>query len=130
MGAVDGTMTVMNGTAGAHGGDDYQQWMEAKVAQGKASPQTQRHGGEVYSNTLPVRKVAPAKSKTTLSKDSHCGLESNQGPTCIWTDSLFIRNFNQHMKSDDFMSASPNKLSLTFKCISIHFGGKIIKRFR
>ncbi|XP_030255692.1 brain-specific angiogenesis inhibitor 1-associated protein 2-like isoform X2 [Sparus aurata] len=68
MGAVDGTMTVMNGTAGAHGGDDYQQWMEAKVAQGKASPQTQRHGGEVYSNTLPVRKVAPAKSKTTLTE--------------------------------------------------------------
>lgn len=58
----------MNGTAGAHGGEDYQQWMEGKVAQGKASPQTQRHGGEVYSNTLPVRKVAPAKSKTTLSK--------------------------------------------------------------
>ncbi|XP_073345576.1 BAR/IMD domain-containing adapter protein 2 isoform X1 [Pagrus major] len=68
MGAVDGTMTVMNGTAGAHGGDDYQQWMEAKVAQGKASPQTQRHGAEVYSNTLPVRKVAPAKSKTTLTE--------------------------------------------------------------
>lgn len=59
----------MNGTAGAHGGEDYQQWMEGKVAQGKVSPQIQRHGGEVYSNTLPVRKVAPAKSKTTLSKD-------------------------------------------------------------
>lgn len=65
-------MTVMNGTAGAHGGDDYQQWMEGKVAQGKVSSQTQRHGGEVYSNTLPVRKVAPAKSKTTLSKDTVC----------------------------------------------------------
>lgn len=62
----------MNGTAGAHGGEDYQQWVEGKVAQGKASPQTQRHGGEVYSNTLPVRKVAPAKSKTTLSKDTCC----------------------------------------------------------
>lgn len=57
----------MNGTAGAHGGEDYQQWMEGKVAQGKVSPQIQR--GEVYSNTLPVRKVAPAKSKATLSKD-------------------------------------------------------------
>ncbi|XP_070846321.1 BAR/IMD domain-containing adapter protein 2 isoform X2 [Chaetodon trifascialis] len=68
MGGVDGGMAVMNGTAGAHGGDDYQQWMEGKVAQGKVSPQTQRHGGEVYSNTLPVRKVAPAKSKTTLTE--------------------------------------------------------------
>ncbi|XP_067344553.1 BAR/IMD domain-containing adapter protein 2 isoform X7 [Channa argus] len=68
MGAAEGGMTVMNGTAGAHGGEDYQQWMEGKVAQGKASPQTQRHGGEVYSNTLPVRKAAPAKSKTTLTE--------------------------------------------------------------
>lgn len=69
MGGAEGGMAVMNGTAGAHGGEDYQQWMEGKVAQGKVSPQIQRHGGEVYSNTLPVRKVAPAKSKTTLSKD-------------------------------------------------------------
>lgn len=59
-------MTVVNGEAGAHGGDDYQHWVEGKVAKGKAG---QRHGAEVYSNTLPVRKVAPAKSKTTLSKD-------------------------------------------------------------
>uniref|UniRef100_A0A3Q4I4Z5 BAR/IMD domain-containing adapter protein 2 n=1 Tax=Neolamprologus brichardi TaxID=32507 RepID=A0A3Q4I4Z5_NEOBR len=65
---VEGGMPVMNGTAGVHGGEDYQQWMEGKIAQGKASPQTQRHGGEVYSNTLPVRKAAPAKSKTTLTE--------------------------------------------------------------
>lgn len=77
MGGVEGGMPVMNGTAGAHGGEDYQQWMEGKVAQGKASPQTQRHGGEVYSNTLPVRKAAPAKSKTMLSKDTHCELMSS-----------------------------------------------------
>ncbi|MEQ2158582.1 hypothetical protein GOODEAATRI_013710 [Goodea atripinnis] len=56
-------MPVMNGAAG---GEDYQQWMESKVAQGKASPQPQRHGAEVYSNTLPVRKAAPTKSKTPL----------------------------------------------------------------
>ncbi|KAF7666301.1 hypothetical protein LDENG_00112260 [Lucifuga dentata] len=68
MGGVDGAMPVMNGTAGAHGGEDYQQWMESKAAQGKVSPQTQRHGGDVYSNTLPVRKVAPAKSKTSLTE--------------------------------------------------------------
>ncbi|XP_037610095.1 brain-specific angiogenesis inhibitor 1-associated protein 2 isoform X5 [Sebastes umbrosus] len=85
MGGVEGGMAVMNGTAGAHGGEDYQQWMEGKVAQGKPSPQTQRHGGEVYSNTLPVRKVAPAKSKTTLtetrtlprSSSMAAGLEKN-----------------------------------------------------
>ncbi|XP_031170699.1 brain-specific angiogenesis inhibitor 1-associated protein 2 isoform X5 [Sander lucioperca] len=65
---MEGGMPVMNGTGGAHGGEDYQQWMEGKVAQSKASPQTQRHGGEGYSNTLPVRKVAPAKSKTTLTE--------------------------------------------------------------
>ncbi|XP_068162076.1 BAR/IMD domain-containing adapter protein 2-like isoform X2 [Antennarius striatus] len=82
---MDGGMTVMNGEAGAHGGEDYQQWMEGKVAQGKTSPQTQRHGGEVYSNTLPVRKVAPAKSKNTLmetrtlprSSSMAAGLERN-----------------------------------------------------
>lgn len=70
-------MAAMNGTAGAHGGEDYQQWMEGKAAQGKASPQSQRHGGDVYSNTLPVRKAAPAKSKTTLSKTTDC---CNVGP--------------------------------------------------
>lgn len=70
MGGAEGGMPVMNGTAGAHAAEDYQQWMESKVAQGKASPQFPRHGGDVYSNTLPVRKVAPAKSKATLSKDA------------------------------------------------------------
>uniref|UniRef100_A0A3B3DNS2 BAR/IMD domain-containing adapter protein 2 n=1 Tax=Oryzias melastigma TaxID=30732 RepID=A0A3B3DNS2_ORYME len=75
MGGVDGG--AMNGAAG---GEDYQQWMEAKVAQGKASPQTQRHGAEVYSNTLPVRKVAPTKVETrTLPRSSSmaAGLERN-----------------------------------------------------
>uniref|UniRef100_A0A8C2X437 BAR/IMD domain-containing adapter protein 2 n=1 Tax=Cyclopterus lumpus TaxID=8103 RepID=A0A8C2X437_CYCLU len=83
LGGVEGGMPAMNGTAGAHGGEDYQQWMEVKVAQGKAS--TQRHGGEVYSNTLPVRKAAPAKSKTPLtetrtlprSSSMAAGLEKN-----------------------------------------------------
>uniref|UniRef100_A0A3P8UIC1 BAR/IMD domain-containing adapter protein 2 n=1 Tax=Cynoglossus semilaevis TaxID=244447 RepID=A0A3P8UIC1_CYNSE len=67
------------------GGGDYQQWMEEKEVQGKVSPQTQRHGGEVFSNTLPVRKAAPAKSKTTLtetrtlprSSSMAAGLEKN-----------------------------------------------------
>nr|XP_054605443.1 brain-specific angiogenesis inhibitor 1-associated protein 2 isoform X5 [Nothobranchius furzeri] len=82
MGGVDGAMPVMNG---APGGEDYQQWMEGKVAQAKASPQTQRHGAEVYSNTLPVRKAGPAKSKATLletrtlprSSSMAAGLERN-----------------------------------------------------
>ncbi|XP_008313250.2 brain-specific angiogenesis inhibitor 1-associated protein 2 isoform X3 [Cynoglossus semilaevis] len=85
MGVVDGGL--MNGVGGANvaGGGDYQQWMEEKEVQGKVSPQTQRHGGEVFSNTLPVRKAAPAKSKTTLtetrtlprSSSMAAGLEKN-----------------------------------------------------
>ncbi|XP_043958829.1 brain-specific angiogenesis inhibitor 1-associated protein 2-like isoform X7 [Gambusia affinis] len=79
---MDGAMPVMNGAAG---GEDYQQWMESKLPQGKASPQPQRHGAEVYSNTLPVRKAAPTKSKTpqletrTLPRSSSmaAGLERN-----------------------------------------------------
>jgi len=62
LGAGDAAMPVMNGGAG---GEDYQQWMEGKVAQGKASR------GEVYSNTLPVRKAGPAKTRTPLSKNTH-----------------------------------------------------------
>ncbi|XP_028332128.1 brain-specific angiogenesis inhibitor 1-associated protein 2 isoform X1 [Gouania willdenowi] len=64
---MDGSMPMLNGT-GAHGGEEYQQWMEGKASQTKVSPQPQRHGAEGYSNTLPVRKVAPAKSKTTLTE--------------------------------------------------------------
>lgn len=84
----------MNGTAGAHGGagggggEDYQHWMEGKMAQAQAQAlqaqalqsqvakassqhhsQPHRQGSEVYSNTLPVRKNAPAKSNTTMGKE-------------------------------------------------------------
>ncbi|KAK6328427.1 hypothetical protein J4Q44_G00004050 [Coregonus suidteri] len=89
-GGVDGGMPIMNGTAGAHGGagggggEDYQHWMEGKMAQAqaqalqaaKASTQPQHHsqphrqGSEVYSNTLPVRKNAPAKSNTTIGPET------------------------------------------------------------
>lgn len=63
------SVPMLNGTAGAHGGEDYQHWMDSQAAQGKsASTQVHRHSGEVYSNTLPVRKVAPTKSKSTLGK--------------------------------------------------------------
>ncbi|KAM6897718.1 BAR/IMD domain-containing adapter protein 2 [Xenentodon cancila] len=65
VGVVDGGMQVVNGAAG---GEDYPQWGEGKVAQGKTPAQTQRYGAEVYSNTLPVRKAAPSKSKTTLTE--------------------------------------------------------------
>ncbi|XP_041671840.1 brain-specific angiogenesis inhibitor 1-associated protein 2 isoform X3 [Cheilinus undulatus] len=85
MGGLEGGMPLMNGTAGVHGGEDYQQWVDAKVAQGKVTAQTQRHGAEVFSNTLPVRKVAPAKSKTAMmetrtlprSSSMAAGLERN-----------------------------------------------------
>lgn len=75
-GGVEGGMMALNGTAGPQGVEDYQQWMEGKVTQGKASLQGQRPGGDVYSNTLPVRKVAPAKSKSSLSKHT-CALHVN-----------------------------------------------------
>ncbi|XP_063077988.1 brain-specific angiogenesis inhibitor 1-associated protein 2 [Engraulis encrasicolus] len=68
MGLDGGVM--LNG--GAHGGDDYQHWMEGKgaVGQGKASAQGHRMGGDSYSNTLPARKVAPAKSSSSSSAET------------------------------------------------------------
>ncbi|KAM9559867.1 BAR/IMD domain-containing adapter protein 2 isoform 1-T1 [Salvelinus alpinus] len=94
-GGVDGGMPIMNGTAGAHGGagggggEDYQHWMEGKMAQAQAQAlqaqalqsqvakassqhhsQPHRQGSEVYSNTLPVRKNAPAKSNTTMGPET------------------------------------------------------------
>ncbi|KAG7491239.1 hypothetical protein MATL_G00000920 [Megalops atlanticus] len=76
-------MPMMNGTAGVHG-EDYQQWMEGKMVQGKPSPQPQRQAGDVYSNTLPVRKAQPTKSKATSetrtlprSSSMAAGLERN-----------------------------------------------------
>uniref|UniRef100_A0A8B9GXF3 BAR/IMD domain-containing adapter protein 2 n=1 Tax=Astyanax mexicanus TaxID=7994 RepID=A0A8B9GXF3_ASTMX len=60
---------VVNGTAGVHGVEDYQHWMDGKAAHAKTpSPQVHRHGGDTYSNTLPVRKVAPIKGKSTLAE--------------------------------------------------------------
>ncbi|XP_057682932.1 brain-specific angiogenesis inhibitor 1-associated protein 2-like isoform X1 [Corythoichthys intestinalis] len=47
--------------AATNGADHYQQWPELKAA---ALP----HGKTSYSNTLPVRKAAPAKSKTSLTE--------------------------------------------------------------
>ncbi|XP_072523093.1 BAR/IMD domain-containing adapter protein 2 isoform X7 [Salminus brasiliensis] len=63
------SVPIVNGTAGVHGVEDYQHWMDGKAAQAKAaSPQVHRHGSDIYSNTLPVRKVAPIKSKSTLAE--------------------------------------------------------------
>ncbi|KAL4648626.1 brain-specific angiogenesis inhibitor 1-associated protein 2-like isoform X3 [Arapaima gigas] len=62
-------MPLMNGTTGLHG-SDYQPWAEVKPLQAKqASPQLQRQSGEVYSNTLPVRRAAPAKSKAAVAEN-------------------------------------------------------------
>lgn len=63
------SVPMLNGTSGAHGGEDYQHWMDSQAAHGKsASTQVPRHSSEIYSNTLPVRKVAPTKGKSTLGK--------------------------------------------------------------
>uniref|UniRef100_A0A671N869 BAR/IMD domain-containing adapter protein 2 n=1 Tax=Sinocyclocheilus anshuiensis TaxID=1608454 RepID=A0A671N869_9TELE len=76
---VDG-VPMVNGS-GVHGGEDYQRWMETRAAHEKPA---HRHGGETFSNTLPVRKVAPVKPKNTLetqtlprSSSMAAGLERN-----------------------------------------------------
>ncbi|XP_026132395.1 brain-specific angiogenesis inhibitor 1-associated protein 2-like isoform X2 [Carassius auratus] len=55
---------IMNGS-GVHVGEDYQRWMETRAAHEKPA---HRQGGETFSNTLPVRKVAPVKPKNTLAE--------------------------------------------------------------
>ncbi|XP_059388687.1 brain-specific angiogenesis inhibitor 1-associated protein 2 isoform X5 [Carassius carassius] len=55
---------IVNGS-GVHVGEDYQRWMETRAAHEKPA---HRHGGETFSNTLPVRKVAPVKPKNTLAE--------------------------------------------------------------
>ncbi|XP_059387285.1 brain-specific angiogenesis inhibitor 1-associated protein 2-like isoform X8 [Carassius carassius] len=59
-----GSVPMVNGS-GVHGGEDYQRWMETRAAHEKPA---HRHGGETFSNTLPVRKVAPVKPKNTLAE--------------------------------------------------------------
>ncbi|XP_052426362.1 brain-specific angiogenesis inhibitor 1-associated protein 2 isoform X4 [Carassius gibelio] len=55
---------IVNGS-GVHVGEDYQRWMETRAAHEKPA---HRQGGETFSNTLPVRKVAPVKPKNTLAE--------------------------------------------------------------
>lgn len=61
------SLPIVNGS-GVHGGEDYQHWMDIRATHEKSSLQSHRHGGETFSNTLPVRKVAPVKPKNTLGK--------------------------------------------------------------
>ncbi|TRY60705.1 hypothetical protein DNTS_013995 [Danionella cerebrum] len=61
------SVPIVNGSS-MHGGEDYQHWMESRAAQEKPSQQLHRQGGEAFSNTLPVRKVAPVKPKNTLAE--------------------------------------------------------------
>lgn len=91
-------MTMVNGTTGLHGEEEY--WTEGGVSvsqlQGRpSSPQapslpqgqapTQRQVSEHYSNTLPVRRPQPAKNKTSVgetrtlprSSSMAAGLEKN-----------------------------------------------------
>uniref|UniRef100_A0A671RP46 BAR/IMD domain-containing adapter protein 2 n=1 Tax=Sinocyclocheilus anshuiensis TaxID=1608454 RepID=A0A671RP46_9TELE len=74
------SVPMVNGS-GVHGGEDYQRWMETRAAHEKPA---HRHGVETFSNTLPVRKVAPVKPKNTLetqtlprSSSMAAGLERN-----------------------------------------------------
>ncbi|XP_028979190.2 brain-specific angiogenesis inhibitor 1-associated protein 2 isoform X3 [Esox lucius] len=93
-------MSMVNGTAAGHGGEEY--WTDGGVSQlqGRpSSPQThqqapplpqgqapsQRQANEHYSNTLPVRRPLPAKNKTSVgetrtlprSSSMAAGLEKN-----------------------------------------------------
>ncbi|KAM9471547.1 BAR/IMD domain-containing adapter protein 2-like isoform 2-T2 [Salvelinus alpinus] len=91
-------MSMVNGTTGLHGEEEY--WTEGGVSvsqlQGRpSSPQapslpqgqapTQRQVSEHYSNTLPVRRPQPAKNKTSVgetrtlprSSSMAAGLEKN-----------------------------------------------------
>ena len=86
-------MSLVNGT-GVHG-EEF--WTEGGVSQVRPSspqpqaqpqPQPQRQVSEVYSNTLPVRRPAPAKNKTSVGKRStrrpvktsqrFCGMTMNE----------------------------------------------------
>ncbi|XP_035262783.1 brain-specific angiogenesis inhibitor 1-associated protein 2 isoform X3 [Anguilla anguilla] len=60
---VDG-VPLMNGAVGGHA-EDYQQWVEGRMAQAKAPQQHPRQASDKYSSTLPVRKTQPARSKAS-----------------------------------------------------------------
>uniref|UniRef100_A0A667WJN8 BAR/IMD domain-containing adapter protein 2 n=1 Tax=Myripristis murdjan TaxID=586833 RepID=A0A667WJN8_9TELE len=74
-------MSMVNGTTGVHGEDYWTEGGNMSVSQA----QPQRQVSEVYSNTLPVRRPAPAKNKNpvgetrTLPRSSSmaAGLEKN-----------------------------------------------------
>ncbi|XP_055031152.2 BAR/IMD domain-containing adapter protein 2 isoform X3 [Misgurnus anguillicaudatus] len=77
------SVPVINGTSGISG-EDYQRWMETRGAHERPSPQVHRQSAGTFSNTLPVRKVAPVKAKSTLetqtlprSSSMAAGLERN-----------------------------------------------------
>lgn len=72
-------MSMVNGTTGVHG-EEY--WADGGTmsqvrpsspqtqAQGQSQAQPQRQVSDVYSNTLPVRRPAPAKNKNPVGKTS------------------------------------------------------------
>lgn len=76
-------MSMVNGTTGVHG-EEY--WTDGGTmsvsqvrpsspqtqAQGQSQAQPQRQVSDVYSNTLPVRRPAPAKNKNPVGKISEC----------------------------------------------------------
>lgn len=75
-------MSMVNGTTGVHG-EEY--WTEggnmsqvrppSPQSQAQSQSQPQRQVSDVYSNTLPVRRPAPAKNKNPVGKRSKHSLE-------------------------------------------------------
>lgn len=73
-------MSMVNGTTGVHG-EEY--WTDGGTlsqvrpsspqTQGQAQALPQKQVSDVYSNTLPVRRPAPAKNKNPVGKTEQTG---------------------------------------------------------
>lgn len=82
-------MSMVNGTTGVHG-EEY--WTDGgnmsqvrpsspqAQAQGQSQAQPQRQVSDVYSNTLPVRRPAPAKNKNPVGKSPPTVVQIQERP--------------------------------------------------
>lgn len=85
-------MSMVNGTTGVHG-EEY--WTDGgnmsqvrpsspqAQAQGQSQAQPQRQVSDVYSNTLPVRRPAPAKNKNPVGKSPRQRSKSKSAGTSV-----------------------------------------------
>lgn len=95
-------MSMVNGTTGVQG-EEY--WADegtmsisqvrpsspSTQAQGQSQAQPQRQVSDVYSNTLPVRRPAPAKNKNPVGKmlSAHCTtVERRKQAECLSIETI------------------------------------------